>query len=403
MILQGLALFLIIAIAWLVRKQGLFSATIMAVLTILAAVAALGSYEYVATSTGLAEATPSYAKGISLSLTFALALFAMRAVADRLISRDVLFPLWIEKILGYVAGLVTGVVATGVFLIVVQMAPFGPAVLGYRPYDDTLRRSDHILALRPDEVVLGLTESLSVGSMTNDTPLTQAHPDLLQELYCFRNNAGTAAIAIAAPGTMEILGVYDLSGTAFVSKVPESPQNRDALKTRPILIRVAINGQAANMFYGLDGRKKGRETLQGWWMLPGTQFRLHGLVGKGDDLTGLDAYPVGYLYRDKTRGTWNIETAASETGLPKPGQLIVQRDFKQAEYGTQGGNSNDRNLVVDWIYRLPLDARPQTLTFRGSEQADLTVPTWFDSLGVPKKTLDMSEIRAKVLQSKGGQ
>ena len=126
MVLILLALALVIGIAFFQVIQGLFSALIMTILTILSAVVALGYYELLAEM--IYEHQPAHADAAALIALFVIPLLTLRVVSDMFIRGNVVLGVWADRIGGGSLGLITGSVMVGILMIALQMLPFGPSV-----------------------------------------------------------------------------------------------------------------------------------------------------------------------------------------------------------------------------------------------------------------------------------
>ncbi|MCD4825865.1 MAG: CvpA family protein [Phycisphaerae bacterium] len=361
MTLNILAIILILGIAYLQMRQGLFSSLVMAVCTVLSAGLAMTLFAWLADVTGIAQSQPGLADAVCIALLFVIPLFCLRVLADKFIPDDIYFHSYTDKIGGAIIGIFTGVIMAGVLLVVVQMLPFGRSVLGYDPYGDNLCRQQKLAPFYPDDVIVAIGRGLSAGSMSGSTALGNVYDDLLRDASCARNTAGLKGRTDATPDDMKLLGVYEMSPKQ--AQELQIPELRGVQATRVLLVRVAINVAAT-----------GDE--DDWWRLPGTQFRLYGTeTDKQGQTTGRNFYPIGYLVFDpfaaaKTESSehppclWRLETSQKDS-VPTPMNLVAQRPKDAAAYGQRGKISQENlNLVVDWVYRIPTNATPESITFR---------------------------------------
>ena len=111
--LSLLVVTLIFAITIFQATQGLFSATIMMVLTICCAATAYGTYEWVAVEWIAPYWKPDYAHALALGLVFGVPLLLARLVFDRLIRRSCLLPAGVDRIGAGVCGMVTAFLMVG--------------------------------------------------------------------------------------------------------------------------------------------------------------------------------------------------------------------------------------------------------------------------------------------------
>ena len=163
MIVIIIAAALILCIAGFQVIQGLFTALVNAILTLLCAMLAFAYYQDLAMV--LREnGMQLLADGASLVLLFAVPLLVLRFVVDQLIVKDNLaFGPWADRIGGGALGLFTGIILVGMAAVGMQMMPFDASAMGYLPYDEDLQRHQTLAPFQPDEVVLALADGLSTG------------------------------------------------------------------------------------------------------------------------------------------------------------------------------------------------------------------------------------------------
>jgi len=338
MIVIVLATVLILAIAFYQVLQGLFSALIMTVLTVLCAAIAIGYYENFAQL--LYTTQPAYADAGAMMALLVLPLLALRIVFDKFLPRNVVMGPWSNRIGGGILGLITGTVLVGTLLLIAQMLPMGTSVLGYRPYDATLRRDQHVPPFYPDEFVVRLGRMLSAGSLSGEQRLSDSHDDLLLEAFCARNTAGKNGRVDAMPDSLGAATFREVQAAQapWVKDLPLSPliDNEMSLKQKYLIVEVRI-AQSACEAEGSAAR--------GWWFLPATHFRL-------TTQKNLSHYPVAYL--TDANGHYAPNKAAVRDGRTEIANLIVQ--VKPAQGVTEAD--------VLWVYRLPSDEDPVYMIFR---------------------------------------
>ncbi len=382
MIIHVMAILLILGIAYLQMTQGLFSSLIMAVCTVFSAGLAIILYEPLATT--MYNVQPAIADGVSLALLFATSLFVLRYLADQFINKDILFDMYVDRVGGAIFGLLSGTFIIGVLLVVMQLLPFGRVVMGdYRPYNDSLLREKRLAPFFPDDCVVGFGKIISAGSMSGAQSLVQVHDDLLLEAFCTRNTANRHGRVDTEINALRFLGAYQYPDDARninwedLDKAPPNPLVPEEIPTKVLIVRVSVNVSAT-------GDKND------WWRLPGTQFRLHCKEKK----TYHSYYPIGYLYYDTKTNGWRSALPPESDNVIKPAQLIVMRPKDVAGYEDASGEgriaAKDLNLVVDWVYRIPADAVPQTIYFRRVDGAKVKAV----QEGFPQR-----ELRGKALKS----
>lgn len=353
MILQLVAIAAILGIAYGQMRQGLFSALIMTVITILSGTLAMVMYHDLALLSGLYETLPLYTDALSLMVLFLIPLFVLRFLADKFVRGEVLFHLLIERIGAAACGLVTGIVMIGMLIACMHLLPFGRVILTYRPFDDTLRRDMKLIPFVPDDAVASLGYITSAGSLSYKTPLAERHPNLWREAFCTRNTTGLHGSLSTPIDAMKLEGIHEAQTPEnfapadkqlyrdFFDQILDLTATSMYESDRLVIARVRVSDSAA-------------DPQDGWWRLPATHFRLRCRIGTTDEYR--DFYPVGYLFYDNstTPASWSFAPPPGDPQI-KPALLMVARD-KEA--------GKDGDLTIDWVYRLPDNAVPLELTFR---------------------------------------
>jgi len=366
MIIILAATILILAIAYFQVTQGLFSALIMTILSIVCAAVALNTYEALAGAMLYAK-QGSYADAIALTVLFVVPLFVLRILFDKLIPEGPEFSMWINRIGGGALGLVTGMVLIGMLLIVMQMLPFGQSALGYRAYDDSLQRDQHAYPFCPDDFTIGLARLVSGGALAGRTSFDKLHDDLLLESFCARNTAGRNGSVHAPPDALRITRAYlpPPEKAAWMDELPAPPVG-ETEASKVVVIAAAVARTAAD--------------ADDWFRLPATHFRLVtttarrakkrarasdpeddvGLEDEADpadeaeeeDDGGRSYYPVGYLKADTAAAKWKL--------VPAPPSEDQQRNL----IGRLTYEAPAPRGSVLWVYRIGEKERPSYVVFR---------------------------------------
>ena len=205
-----LVLALVLGIAFFQVVQGLFSALIMTILSVICAIAALNFYEPLAEAL-LYNRQPAYAEAISLVALFVIPLLALRVLFDKFISGNVVMGMWADRIGGGILGLISGMVIVGILTIAAQMLPFKPAILYYTPFDSSLQRISGLHFFYPDEFTVGMAKKFSTGSLKYSQKFATVHDDLLLETYCTRNRAGKLGRADSLPDSFSVKAAFEVS------------------------------------------------------------------------------------------------------------------------------------------------------------------------------------------------
>ena len=367
MVLQLMAVILVLAIAFYQVVQGLFSAMIMMILTILCAAVAFEYYEPVAVAF-LYERQGAYAEGASLLALFVIPLLLLRIAFDKLIGGNVVMGLWVDRIGGWAVGIVTALVLVGVLCTVVVMLPFGESILGYTSHNSQLEEDQTLV---PMTFTLGLVDALSKLGLGGGTAYLDRHPDLLLDAFCARNTAGKNGRRDTPTNALKVIGVFEPKVGGLNDDIPKSRPDPTAAESRPapkklvmpsyplledpeqktVIVRVSVSDKA-----------RSEDEKDNWWRLPGTHFRL---VSK----TSRSYYPVGYLTAlsveaIRARKAPEPEEADWRCHLPpkdESGQTLLADLIVERKWYREGGPDN---LVIDWVYSIGKDEKVDRIVFR---------------------------------------
>jgi uncharacterized membrane protein required for colicin V production len=329
------AILLIVVIGYYQATQGLFSAMITLILSVLCAGLALVSYEPVAAA-ALYEHQGAHADAICMTALFLLPLIVLRFVIDAVVKGDVPLGNWLDRLGGGVLGLLAGCVQVGMLLIVMQMLPFGEAVLGWQTHDAALRRAPAPIPFHPDELAVNVGRAASAGALSGSDPWPwhRRHNDLLLEAFCARNTAGKNGTVNAKPATLLKAENLPAPKGAWIQEAKRGASAVDPPSEGKLaLIGASVDNSAAD--------------ADDYLRLPGTHFRL---VTSGGKEGPRSTYPIGYLIGADSAMAKFIPAPAAD------GQLqLANLIHTEKAHGT---------CRVQWVYRLAADESPDYLVFR---------------------------------------
>src|ERR1700689_4272756 len=133
MLLGFIILLLIGVIAFFHYVQGFFSATVSAIITVIAALLAVSYHEMVVNMV-LKGKVPDEADAMVLCVLFAAIYIILRLIFDAAVPGNVRVPVLVDKIGAAVMGIIAGIFTTGIFALAAQSLPFGPSVGMYSRY-----------------------------------------------------------------------------------------------------------------------------------------------------------------------------------------------------------------------------------------------------------------------------
>ena len=203
----------LLAMAYWWSTQGLFSAFLHLVLSIVAGSLAIAFWEPLAYT--LLKLTPilaPYAWGMSLLLLFIVCFGVLRMLGDNLVPKNVHFMGIISQIGGGLCGVAAGIIISGLTLIGLGFLPLGISLAGYQPLqisaDGQITESDSSLWVGVDRMAANVFTGLSRGAFSSATPLAEYHPDFARSAVLFRLRLDENASVIAVPGSVVLENAY---------------------------------------------------------------------------------------------------------------------------------------------------------------------------------------------------
>ena len=272
--LFGIIILLLVGvIAFFHYLQGLFSATISAILAIISAALAV-SYQETVISMLLKGKVADEASGMVMCLLFAVIYITLRAIFDKAVPGNLRFPALVDKIGGAAMGVVAGIYATGIVVLAAQSMPFGPGIAGYGRYE--LRKDEAVILpaatnrqmtdsfvynevpeddpLKPldpaketgmlipvDDIVLSTVQHLSDnGSLAGDRTLSSIHPDYTQEMFGDRIGIQVGANRSVLnldgiPSQAALGGLYSLAGISCADPEYKELRSDWHIPTPPVI------------------------------------------------------------------------------------------------------------------------------------------------------------------------
>ncbi len=249
MIFSLIVLIIVGVIGYWHYVQGFFSSVLSAILAIFAALIAVGYFETV-TDMALGGRAAEYAHGMVLIAMFALGYLILRVIFDKLVPGNVRVPPTLDKIGAGVMGVIAGLFCGGIFAIATQQLPFDSSIMMFSRYATGATREVTVptggqsrnaeiwgelstgrapitdndgfadderqsLWIPADEVVLGLVKRVSdTGTLSNNRPFADIHPDYLAQLFASRlgTESGARHVAFNLPDKQYVTvpGVFTL-------------------------------------------------------------------------------------------------------------------------------------------------------------------------------------------------
>ncbi|MEM6332379.1 MAG: hypothetical protein AAF823_03465 [Planctomycetota bacterium] len=209
----ALILFILFMTYWW-GAQGLFSAFLHLMVTIVAGALALSLWEPIAVPL-LGTPVGTLAWGLALVGPFALLLIVLRLLSDKFITGNVLYQPILSNILGGACGFAAAVLTSGLIIIGLGFMPMGPFLFGVQPYaitsDNnqlTVSKGTTSLWVPADKWTEGFYDFVSSGSFGTSTPLARYQPELATQAHLSRLAVDEKTSNVVAPGTVEVSAVY---------------------------------------------------------------------------------------------------------------------------------------------------------------------------------------------------
>ncbi|HEY7090916.1 MAG TPA: hypothetical protein VH518_22660 [Tepidisphaeraceae bacterium] len=273
MLLSVVVLVLVGAVAYWHYVQGFFSATLSAILAILAAVLAFSLHEPIVRSL-LGGKMADQAHALVLVALFVIIYTIFRIIFDKAIPGNIRLPVMVDKVGAGAAGVVAGIYAIGILIIAAQLLPFGPSVAGYARYSlndqqevrvpsrrgqqidaytydtlksETINAIDHSGLLIPvDDIVVGTTRALSDGgSLAGPQSLAAVHPSYVDEIFFQRLGMQTGAKRVAY--NLDREKQVDLSGIYTLDSIPQADSEPTFIPNRFAKIEPVLKSDSANI------------------------------------------------------------------------------------------------------------------------------------------------------------
>lgn len=201
-------LFIIAMTCWWGIAQGLFSAFLQLMITVIAAVLAVALWEPIALG-ALIWYIPEYAWGVGLLAPFVLWLVLLRTVAGMLVPTGIELGQATNVIGGAACGLLSGVLASGFTVLGVGFLPLPPDAGGYRPFViqekwRVAQNSDDRLWMPVDQYAQAFLNVLSAGAFSSGWPMAQYQPELVMQAALLRMRYDPDRTVVASPNSVTV-------------------------------------------------------------------------------------------------------------------------------------------------------------------------------------------------------
>lgn len=368
-----IALMVILVTAFWVY-QGFFSSLLMFFCTVVACMLSFGFYESLHGVWG-ESLNPIVGYPLAFMLIFLISLLIFRVVTDKFIPGNVRLPVYVDRAGGGIVGFFSGLIIVGMALIAIQMLPIGSSVFGFERV--AVGATGNVVQkgffFKPDNFTIGLASMLSKGRFGGETPLEEAKPDLLMELYSARANPQPQERIFLPEDCLKIQAYWEASQIDEVTQRVDG----DGL-SREFTTKEAAPGQkllVCHVQLDVSAAKESAEIR-----FRPAQFRMLGPPPAADGSSGSPevyiARGLSDIYTHKGHGLTKV-TESQATRLVKfePHTDFILGPNQTAVLGTkQGRDGLDfiSSFKFDVAFEVPATFTPWYVEFKRGPRVELT-------------------------------
>jgi hypothetical protein len=231
MILTAIVILAVLGIAYMWASRGFFSALIHMVCTIAAGAIAFAAWEPVtALLMDSGGDLIDWAHGLGLALPFGVSLIVLRLATNAILPKNVDLDGISNMVGGGVCGLLSGVIAVGIFVISLGYLRLETSIMGYEPItfsnSGSLVRTGGLL-LPADKLTTSFYSVMSNSTFRTEESLAKWHPDLQDEGPLLRINFDDGKSRHThAPNSFEVLSHYSLDSKGLLNDSFEPGKKR---------------------------------------------------------------------------------------------------------------------------------------------------------------------------------
>ena len=341
LLLNLLVLFYIIFMTYWWSMQGLFSASIHLILTIMAGVIAFSFWEPL--SSLFLGFMPESAWGIGLMLPFGLSLLMMRFALDKLVPGNLNFPPIADNIVGGLCGFLSGCITTGILIMGMQMMGFS-SFFGYQPY--ALNENGEVVAYkdnRGNSKSLWLKVDQSTASFFNLLSNNAFAPILTNNTMGVYRKDMVRAISLS--NDTRIQGAYarrSIRGDSIrVLKTDEDSFGLASIDKLPVPLQPHLQSERRTVVIGTQIKVTEASDEDGRVRIKPNQVRLNHSREEDQYRPSAveESFPVGYIQ------------AGEFVSFKKP-QEYVRSEVSAPE------------MTVHWVFQIPMTHEPNFLVIK---------------------------------------
>jgi len=342
MMLNAIVLLLLVLMTLYLSTQGMLSSLIALITSIFGSLLAMSLMEPLSFLVG--KWRLDYAHGATLMLLFVVAFAVTRFAADALVPRNIKLPMLVNRAAGGFFGFFTSLVVLGTLLLGVEMMPLPRSILGYDrfPTENTMQadgvttgdltKKASNIWFAPDQFVAGIWGMVSGKSLGGNNQWADVHPDIVTELYGYRNSVVKGSARALAPSLFSVQGVWtstdakDLEGLGVTA---------EGSRNKLVMVRVKVDK-------GDKENASNDPPDDSYFRVSATQIRM--VTDKGEQF-----YPSGYLEQGRHFRPLTLDS----------GHLV--EDYANG------------SIFEDWIFLIPEAQTPKTVEMKELARQDLAI------------------------------
>ena len=331
--------------AYQYQKGTLFKAFVTIIITLCASIIAFAYFEPLANifisrsdDTRLPALVP-WAQPLSFVLLLVLAFATLQTAVTYLTRQPVDFGLLPERVGRIVCGIILGILASGLLLTALVMAPL-PSEYPYGRFDP--RRPDaerpKTVLFNADAFATGWFSILSRGALSGKRSFAALHPDFLDQAFLNRLNYSKDTSITTSSNAVELPRRVGNQKAAAAWPAPSALKDTDArpIPTKPahslIIVRIGIKKSALE--------DAGKFTLAQLRLVCKPRGRAENpLAGKA-----VNAYPIGYV--------------------EAPDQLLIKKLTDRIELKRFDFEENASARFIDFAFYVPNGYAPTLVQFK---------------------------------------
>lgn len=211
-------LLLVLGIAFFHSLQGVYSALMMIVLTILSAAVAVNFYAPLshAVWAHLPEGWMGYTDALSLAVLFFGTLVVLRTVADNVVRGNIILNVWVDRGVAGAISLPMALLVVGIGSLSFQMLPFHDQLLLFERFDNEGNRSS--IFPNADGFAAWMAGALSANALSGGKEFSMLHPDWPGELSAQRIGVQHESRHVVAPDTARAVRAWRLDQPLMVKE-----------------------------------------------------------------------------------------------------------------------------------------------------------------------------------------